>query len=444
MTMHKKLSFCLFLLCGAYLTQPHAATLLTPEQLHADLRYIQEQIAATHPQPGSTVDPDKLRQAYQRLDAQLGEPMTRDQAWRQLATLNPVYADAHMAITQPDSRGQSAAFLQSGGKFFPYEVSVDAAGSIHIRAELGGGATARKGLRVEQINGVPAARLVAELLERCHGDTAEFRASLLSTRWPFLYWKMYGAPAQFDLLLEGGKQVGVAALGKMPAYLAGQSDFAQQFRFETLPGGAALLTLNTFIWPDKKQFTDFMEQAFKQVRDAKVKTLLVDLRANGGGNDDMWIDGLLRYIADKPYRWASTYRKKVIKGRDSATEKLGDVIDGTIGAWVRPQPGDPLHFSGTTYLLVGGNTYSSSILLSNVVQDFGFAKVVGPAGVARARQSGGTQSFVLPNSGLELGVPRLIFQRPSGATEPALLRPDIVLPDSPYDGRALIDAVLKL
>ncbi len=444
MNTRQRVSFCLLLLCGTSLTQPHAATLLTPEQLRAELRFVQDQVAATHPEPGSSADTNKLRQAYQRVDAQLREPMTRDQAWRQLATLNPVYADAHMVLAQPDSLGQSTAFLQAGGKFFPYEVVVHPAGGIHIRAELGGGGTARKGARVEQINGVPAGRVVAELLERCHGDTAEFRASLLSTRWPFLYWKMYGAPAQFDLLLEDGRQVSVPALGNMPAYLAGQADFAQQFRFEMLPGDAALLTLNTFNWPDKKQFTDFTEQAFRQMRDAKVKTLLVDVRANGGGNDDMWIDGLLRYIADKPYRWASTYRKKVVKGRDSATEKLGDVVDGTIGTWVPPQPDDPLHFAGTTYLLVGGNTYSSSILLSNVAQDFGFAKVVGPAGVARTRQSGGTQSFVLPNSGLLLGVPRVIFQRPSGAAEPALLRPDIVLPDSPYDGRALIEAVLKL
>ena len=78
------------------------------------------------------------------------------------------------------------------------------------------------------------------------------------------------------------------------------------------------------------------------------------------------------------------------------------------------------------------------------MQDFGFGKVVGAAGQARTRQSGGTQNFVLPNSGLVLGVPRLLFQRPSGAATPVLLQPDIVLPDNPYDARALVDAVLKL
>ena len=430
-------------LFGAASARARTAPVFTPEQLRADLRFVQDTVASTHPDPGFSADTEQLRQTYQRIDAQLNKPMTRDQAWRLMATLNPVYADAHMVLTQPDALGQSEAFLAGGG-FFPYEVVVDADGGLTIRAELGGAASPLSGVRIEQINGVPARRVVAELLERCHGDTAAFRANLLSTRWPFLYWKMYGDVAGFDLLTADGRQLRAAAGGKLPAYLGGQSQFDRQFRFELLPGAAALLTVNTFYWPDKKQFTDFTERAFAQLRDAKVKTLLIDVRANGGGNDDMWMDGVLRHIADKPYRWASTYKKKVIKGRESATEKLGDVIDGTIDKWVQPQADDALHFGGATYVLVGRNTYSSAILFSNVVQDFGFAKVAGGAGSARVRQSGGTQNFVLPASGLGLSVPRLIFQRPSGAAAPALVRPDLLLPDSPYDSRELVDAVLGL
>ena len=430
-------------LLAAPCSRAQTAPLFTPEQLRADLRFVQDAVAATHPAPGFSADVEQLRQTYRRIDAQLDTPMTRDQAWRLMATLNPVYADAHMALTPPDAGAQSEALLAAGGGFFPYEVVVDPQGGLAIRAELGGAASPLAGARIEQINGVPARRLVAELLERCHGDTATFRADLLSTRWPFLYWKMYGDVAAFDVLTADGRRLRAAAGAKLPAYLSGRAEFDRQFRFELLPGDAALLTVSTFYWPDKKQFTDFTERAFTQLRDARVKTLLIDVRANGGGNDDMWMDGILRYIADKPYRWASTYKKKVIKGRESATEKLGDVIDGTIEKWIPPRPDDPLHFSGATYVLVGRNTYSSAILFSNVVQDFGFAKVAGAAGSARARQSGGTQNFVLPASGLALSVPRLIFQRPSGAAAPALVSPDLLLPDSPYDSRELIDALLR-
>lgn len=440
----KYLSAYLILACCAPVALAQAMPLLTPEQLRADLRFIQETIAATHPEPGFSADPAAVDHAYAAIGEQLQAPMSSDQAWRVLATLNPLYADGHLAITPAAPQAQSQAFLDGGGRFFPYEVTLDGDGGLYIRALLGGAPTPLQGARITRINGVPASAIVADLLARCHGDTAAFRASLLSLRWPFLYWKVLGAPASHVLQLDDGRELTVPGAAALPAYLAGDGSFAQQFRFELLPGKAALLTLDTFAWPDKAQFTAFTAEAFRQMRAADVRTLLIDVRANGGGNDDMWIDGVLRYIADKPYRWASTYRKKVIRGRESAREKLGNVIDGEITSWQQPRLDDPLHFSGTTYLLVGGRTYSSSILLSNVMQDFGFGKVVGAAGQARTRQSGGTQNFVLPNSGLVLGVPRLLFQRPSGAATPVLLQPDIVLPDNPYDARALVDAVLKL
>ena len=440
----KCLSACLTLLCWMPLALAQPSPLLTPEQLRADLRFVQESITATHPQPDFSADPAAVRQAYKYIAEQMQAPMSPDQAWRLLAMLNPLYADGHLALTPAGPLAQSQAFLDAGGSFFPYEVSLDASGALRIRAQLGGAPSPLQGMRITSINGVPAEQIVADLLIRCHGDTAAFRASLLSLRWPFLYWKVLGAPDNYALQFEKGQQLTVPGSSALPAYLAGNGSFAQQFRFELLPRKAALLTINTFAWPDKAQFTAFTADAFRQVQEAGVRTLLIDVRENGGGNDDMWIDGVLRYIADKPYRWASTYRKKVIKGRESASEKLGDVIDGEITSWQQPQLDNPLHFSGATYLLVGGRTYSSSVLLSNVMQDFGFGKVVGAAGQARTRQSGGTQRFVLPNSGLELGVPRLLFQRPSGAASPYLLQPDIVLPDSPYNERELIEAVLAL
>jgi len=95
------------------------------------------------------------------------------------------------------------------------------------------------------------------------------------------------------------------------------------------------------------------------------------------------------------------------------------------------------------YVLVGGMTYSSAVLFSNVMQDFGFGQLVGARGYARARQSGGIQIRSLPNTKLELVVPRFVLDRPSGARTPELVTPDIVLPDDPFDRRALVDALLQ-
>lgn len=76
------------------------------------------------------------------------------------------------------------------------------------------------------------------------------------------------------------------------------------------------------------------------------------------------------------------------------------------------------------------------------MQDFGFARLVGAGGYVRTRQTGGVMNVRLPNTGLEISIPRFVLDRPSGSREPALVRPDIVLADSVLDRRAMVNALL--
>lgn len=433
------------LLLGLLAGAAHAAEpVLTAEQLRQDVQFIRQTIAEIHPDPAITIAPATLDAALSTAQEGLAAPMDRDAAWRVLAKLNPVFADAHLALVQPERDQQARAHLAAGGGFFPYEARVTPEGDLFIRAELGGKASALARSRIEAVNGVPASQVVQELLQRVHGDTAAFRAEVLSRRFWFYYWKMYGAPSRFTLT-QDGKQHGVPASTALPELLGGAdaADFDKLFRFELVGKRSALLTIAQFGWQDKEKFYAFTRDAFTRMQAAGVTNLLIDVRENGGGDDDMWKQGVLPYIASRPYRHTSTYVKKVIPGRGSATEKVGEVIHGTQENWEQPQPGNPLLFKGRVYVLVGGMTYSSAVLFSNVMQDFGFGQLVGARGYARARQSGGIQIRRLPNTKLELIVPRFVLDRPSGARTPELVTPDIVLPDDPYDERALVDALLR-
>lgn len=416
----------------------------TVGQLQQDLQFIRKSIGEIHPDPGFSIPAAQLEDALSRAQQQLAAPMNRDEAWRVLARFNPRFADAHFALVQPEWRAQGDAFLASGGALFPFEMQVAADGKLFIRASLGGGASALAGTRIDSVNGIQADRLVHELLELVHGDTPQFRAEVLSRRWWFYYWKMFGAPARY-VFSHNGRLSEAAGSQVRPEALLGEreADFDRVFQFELLGSRAALLTIRQFSWPDKDRFHAFTAAAFARMREAGVTTLLIDVRENGGGDDDMWKQGLLPYIATRPYRHTSTYVKKVIAGRASGTERVGDIVRGELENWVQPEPGNPLRFSGRVYVLVGGMTYSSAVLFSNVMQDFKFGQLVGTGGYARARQSGGIQVRALPNTGLDLVLPRFILDRPAGKDAAPLVQPDIALPDDPFNRRALVDALLE-
>jgi hypothetical protein len=415
----------------------------TPEQLQQDLQFLRQAIESTHPEPALRSGRPAYEQAFLSARDKLRQPVSRDEAWRVLAAMNPVFNDAHLGVLFPDWRGETRSFLAAGGKLFPFEVSIDRQGSLVIVSALGGGASALAGRRIDSINGTPAAQVLAQLGALVHGDTPAFRNKVLERRLWLYYWKTHGAPASYTLGI-GGQALNVAAATALPAVMAGDKSFEQTFQFRLLPGAVGLLTVNAFSWPDKQSFYAFTERAFTALRDAGAQTLIIDVRENGGGDDDMWKTGILRYLADKPFRNGSSYVKKVLEGRAGPGEKVGDIVAGNVDSWVQPEPAHPLHFKGKVFVLVGDMTYSSAILFSNTVQDFGFAKLVGAGGYAYVRQTGGTQKeHILPHTGLEVVVPRFVLDRPSGKREPALVQPDIVLADDPLDRESLVNALLK-
>lgn len=432
--------------CAQAQARNAADTTISPRQFKADIRAMLAGIEATHPQLDYTVDLDKLHQSVANLVAHAQQPLSRDEAWRRLATLNPVFSDGHLLVGFADWHKQASDHLAGGGSFFPYEVHVDSAGKLTILSGLGGSHADLQGREISAIKGVPASAVAAALLARTHGDTPAFRAALLSRRWWWYYWKVYGAPARFELTLAGAapSSSSVPASDATPDVLQDDRSFERNFQFRLISPHAALLTIKSFYWKDKPRYFAFMKNAFARIKAAQVTTLVIDIRDNGGGDDDMWMRGILQYVADKPYRWASTYKKKIIEKYRDAGETDGEVKTGTIDNLIQPEPHNPLAYRGKTYVLIGPYTYSSAILFTNVVEDYGFATVAGTGGAAKRGQTGGIQSIVLPNSGLVLTSPRFYLLPPSGGSGLELVEPQIPLHDDPLHPEQAVHALMQL
>lgn len=425
---------------------PAAQPSFTRAQLRADLEAIEAALRDMPPDLAYTADLDALDRAKRRIATVLDSAgtLTRDETWRLFATLNPVFADGHLLISFVDWRGDTRAHLAAGGRLFPFEVRVTERGDITVLSALGGAADPLAGATVESVNGVAARELFADIMARVPGDTPAFRAGILSQRFWLYYWKLYGAPATFDVGIAGKRHMRVAGGATLPVALADEASFERLFTFELLQEDAALLTVGSFVWEDKARFLAFTRAAFGKMKAAGTKTLIIDIRANTGGNDDMWIEGILPYLADKPFRWASRYRKRVVVADPAKNEKVGDLVEGELETWIQPQPENPLHFPGRVFVLVGPATYSSSIVFSVVMQDFGFASIAGEGAkeCVRASQTGGTRRTTLPNSGLVVIAPRFVLTRPSGAKLPLYLKPDIELPADPLHPRAAVEALI--
>ena len=442
--LFKRLGMVLMVVAVASSAAKAEEPLVSLAGLRADLRLAVETIEQNHPDLAHSVSRDELERAYLGIQGDLDRPMTPTQAWSAFAQLNPVLADGHLFIGLPDWRQDTARALSEGRVLFPFEVSIDAQGDLHIVSALGGAPTAYAGQRIRRINGQDADQVVRDLSTRVHGDTPAFRSALLAHRWWLFYDKVYGTPARFDLELADAGTRTVIASHETPALLQDEASFERLFRCE-VGEHVAILTASTFAWRDPAQFFAFTHDCFARIAAAGVSGLIIDIRHNGGGDDEMWREGLLRYIADRPYRHGSRYIKRVLEP-GTPGEVVGQLISGVIESDTVPPPSEPLKFSGEVVVLVGPQTYSSAVLFSNVVQDYGFARVAGTGGAVRTRQSGSVQTLRLPNTGLLLFYPRFVLDRPSGSGTSTYVEPDLPLPEDPLEEQAalaVLDTVLS-
>ena len=428
--MRSALALALVLVASAGAANPPT---FTAAELRADLVEINRAVHEMPAELAHSADVPQLEREIRAMDAGLANspPLDRDAAWRLFATLNPLLADGHLFVGFVDWRGEIRAHLAAGGELFPFEMRVTPDCGLRVRAELGGRISSYSDALIRSVNGMPAAVVCEQLLARAHGDTRQFRADLVSRRFWLYFLKVFGTPTDFVIGFAGQDALHVAGSAQLPQLLADESSFERQFRLQFIGDEtAAILTLGTFAWPDKQQVLDFMRDAFAKLHAAHTRTLIIDLRDNGGGDDDVWIEGVMPYIATRPFRTGSSYRKRVVVADPAKGEVPGAVVSGRIETWFPPARDNSRQFKGKVYVATGTGTYSSAVVFCNVIQDFGFGTVAGPGGSARANVSGGARRTTLTHTGLIVVAPRFVIDRPSGARTPVLFTPDVGLADS--------------
>jgi C-terminal processing protease CtpA/Prc len=363
--------------------------------------------------------------------------------WLTMMKFNSVISDGHVSLTPDKRKALTTDYLQNGGTLFPFKVIFDN-DQLLIKEMLNGKPSSLAGNKIKKINGIAINTLLEPLLKRTHGDSDNQRKAVLATRFASYYWLYFGEQKTFTLDIQNGAhEISGITVKASDDISYSDKSFESNFKFSLLNKDTGLLTINTFTWrEDETRVFEFFKSTFTEIKNKNVNHLIIDIRKNGGGDDNIWIKGIFAYIADKQWKTGSDYKVKVLAGREDEGETAGDVVSGEISTIRQVEIDNPLKFTGDVSVLVGPFTYSSSILFTNVIQDYAFGKLVGDRTGGKSGQTGGTQHLILTNSKLHTVVPRFLLTRPKGGHNLELVTLDTTISYDPTQPTQLIDKLL--
>lgn len=169
-----------------------------------------------------------------------------------------------------------------------------------------------------------------------------------------------------------------------------------------LQGKTAILQLRSFeetlLYDYQIEAANFYEMIFDRLRQNNIEHLIVDVRDNKGGLRE-FVDELLPYIMQR--REKGIYRKLTHH-------------DGTIEQRKFPKR-KAKRFKGNYYVLTNGGTFSTAALIAQYLKAYAGAQIIGEETGTRYEgfSAGNYHYIVLPNSGLDIGIPNKWVQHPA-------------------------------
>ena len=399
---------------------------VAPELLKEDLKILRNALDEGHPGAYRYASRTEIDAAFARAAAKVTRPMTGIEFYRVVAPAIAAVKCGHTGVRV--NAMETAPVL-------PVEVRV-LDGRVYVFRDYteSGKLT---GAELRSINGTEVRKTLATMLVAIHGDGDSRTAGL----WRLSHGR--GFARQLHLLagIESSFRVQYVLGGKadettvegMPIATVREVEgakFPQDRRpafsaaYKVVDGGAVGL-VKVYQFGGKAEdgtpLNDFFHKAYTDLSAKKVGHLIIDVRDNSGGADELG-KLLFSYLVDQPFPYyhdlvvnkltfdfAPYLREKRPLFDDVKSLDLGDDKKYHYHGhpnWGIQQPLQP-HFSGKVYALMNGGSFSTTGEFLSTLHHHRRATFIGEESAAGyyGNTSGDSASLVLPNSKLEVPLP---------------------------------------
>ena len=338
----------------------------------------------------------------------------------------------------------------------------------------------KKGMLITSINGIRNHDLIRKLFGYMVEDGYEDNVNYirLSTSFPFFHRNVFGIYKNYSIQYIDSNGVEKKTLMPLfglpedtlkkirnfppvkPRHLS-RREKLETVRSLKINDDIATMTVNSFA--SGHHLKGFFRRSFKQIEAKGIKNLVIDIRANGGGDISNYV-ALTRYIRNTPFRVADT-AVAISKSFAPYTRYIKSGFFNNIGLWLLTKKGKDgryhfgyweknlvkprakQHFTSDVYVLTNGLTFSASSLFCNSVKGQANVKLVGENTGGGWHGNSGIMipDITLPNTKLRVRLPmfRLVQYQHIPKTGTGVI-PDIYVGPTVESARRDIDRKMEV
>jgi Peptidase family S41 len=409
---------------------------LKPAELQADFDLMRKALEEAHTGLYRYSTKPEMDRAFDAQRAKLSREMTDAQF---LAILTETLANIRCGHTNVSPNTDLQKALSTVPKF-PLRVMLEGSGLFVLLNETPDNATIIPGMKILEINGKTPREIVDRILPKlpADGDIESGKRFRLQRNFHIFYSVLVEPATEFTI--KAGDATGRVITAKLPGVLdterkdvnavnrSANENLAKlswsrenvAMRFLKDPE-IAQIRIRGFNGSD---YSSSIENSFKTLKDKGTKTLIVDLRGNGGGAD-MFGAMLVSYLTDKPFRYFDHINVKTIspsfkefsdwrpdregdlKNGVQSNPKGGYLVTAKLHPGVAEQPPGKYPFTGKVVVLIDGGTFSTAADVCAVIHHLKRGEFIGDeTGGGYYGNNSGMQTIVtLPNSKARVTVP---------------------------------------
>jgi len=414
----------------------------TRRDLLDDLAVLRTTMERTHPSIYRYTDRARMDELFEEAEQNIADDMDLLEFQRAVAPPITAIRCSHTSWNLP--RPAFGAVMQ-GSRFFPFSVKF-IGGRAYVKRNLSDDLSIDPGAEILSINAVPVGELVDELFGYMwtdgYGRSLKYRT--LERMFPINYRLYIGEPESFDLELRSGGEERSVQISALP-YMQMRQNAARvaepprenhpPLSFEEFgQQRVGLLTIRTFssgaIAEAGLDFEAFLDETFRRVEAAGIRTLIIDLRDNEGGEDE-YGSLLFSYLiaTPTPYYDAHTFRGRSYADYEATDlvehplfqefaleldpsgrpEDITKVFDEMVRSGWDNSPVDPREsgFDGRVFILMNGLTGSTAAEVVTLTKLHANATLIGEeaAGAENGCNGGLFATLTLPHTGMTFRLP---------------------------------------